>query len=52
MALVLCVVIGVSLLALGIAVALVIAALRPRYTHIDKTVTDPILVEGWNLPRQ
>ena len=51
MALVFFVVIGVSLLALGIAVTLVIAALRPRSAHIDKTVADPILVEGWNLPR-
>jgi hypothetical protein len=44
--------IGFGLIALGTAVVLVIAALRPRYTHIDKTVTDPILVDGWNLPRK
>jgi hypothetical protein len=36
--------IGLGLLAIGIAVARVIAALRPPYLRLDKTVTDPILL--------
>jgi len=35
---------GLGLLSLGVAVARVIAALRRPYTHIDKTVSDPILL--------
>ena len=52
MHLVLFIMIGVGLLSLGVAVACVIAALRPPYKHMDKTVTDPILVGGWDLPRR
>jgi hypothetical protein len=44
MDLVVFILIGLSLLAIGIAVARLIAALRPPYTHSDKTVTDPILL--------
>lgn len=36
--------IGLGFLAIGIAVARLIAALRPPYAHIDKTVSDPILL--------
>ena len=42
--------IGVGLLALGIAVARVRAALRRPGKHIDKTVTDPVLLDGWDPP--
>ena len=38
------IVIGLGLLAIGIAVARLIAALRPPYTRIDRTVSDPILL--------
>ena len=43
---------GLSLLCVGIGVARVITALRNPNEHIDKTVTDPILLDGWNLPRK
>jgi len=40
------IVIGISLLCLGIAAARVIAAVHRPGKHIDKTVTDPILLDG------
>ena len=52
MNLVLFIMIGVGLLSLGVAATCVAAALRPPYKHMDKTVTDPILVGGWHLPRK
>lgn len=52
MDLVLLTVSGLSILAIGVAVARAIAALRPPYLHVDKTVTDPILLDGWKLPRE
>jgi len=43
---------GLSLLCVGLGAARVITALRNPNEHIDKTVTDPILLDGWNLPRK
>lgn len=43
--------IGVGGLALWIVVVcLVSTALRNPNRHIDRTVTDPILLDGWDLP--
>ena len=43
---------GLSLLCFGTVVARVIRALRNPNEHIDKTVSDPILLDEWDLPRK
>jgi hypothetical protein len=47
-----CIAIGISLLALRFVVRYVIKALRDPNTYIDKTVSAPILLDGWKLPRK
>lgn len=42
---------GCSLLALGVVVRYVIKALRGP-ADIDKTVSDPILLDDWDLPKK
>ena len=43
---------GLSLLCFGTVVARVIRALCNPNEHIDKTVSDPILLDEWDLPRK
>ena len=44
--------IGFSLVCLGVAVARVIATVRRTSMHFDKSVTDPVLIDGWDLPSE
>ena len=45
-------VIGVGLLALGVAVARLIATVRGPFTHRGTRRSRPILLDGWDLPRK
>ena len=45
-------ILGVGVLALGIAVARMMAALRDPSTRHTKRDSRPIFLDGWNLPRK